>query len=87
MNDGVTILQRRGSAVWVRDVADDVVAYVDADLRSAGVQAIRVSHEKSDLMSTILDGLRRPCTHESCAPRDQNLHQTAARIVTARGRR
>jgi hypothetical protein len=27
-------------------------------------------------VSTILDGLRRPCTHESGAPRDQNLHQT-----------
>jgi hypothetical protein len=32
-----------------------VVAYVDADLRSAGVQTIGVSHEKSDLVSTILD--------------------------------
>jgi hypothetical protein len=53
-----------------------VVAYIDADLRSAGVQAIAVSHEKFDLVSTILDGLRRPCTHESSAPRDQNLHQT-----------
>jgi hypothetical protein len=47
-----------------------VVAYIDADLRSARVQAIGVSHEKFDLVSTILDGLRRPGTHESSAPRD-----------------
>ena len=87
MNDGVTTVQRRGGAVWVCDVADDVIADVDADLRSAGVQAIRVSHEKSDVVSTILDGLRRPGTHESGAPGDQNLHQTAACIVVTADRR
>jgi hypothetical protein len=45
-------------------------------LRSAGVQAIGVSHEKFELVPIILGGLRRPGTHESSAPRDQNLHQT-----------
>jgi hypothetical protein len=76
MNDGVTTRERRSGAFWVCDVTDDMIAYVDADFRGAGVQAIGVSHEKSDVVSSVLDGLRRPGTHEPGAPGDQNLHQT-----------
>jgi hypothetical protein len=83
MNDGVTTLQCRGCAVWVCDVTDYVIGYVDANLRGAGVKAIRVSHEKSDVVSTILGGLRRPCAYESSAPGYQNLHQTLLRSVDA----
>ncbi len=53
VQDGVATLKRTHDRVAVGDVADRIVGDIDPELGDAGVQPVRIAHQKSDGMTGV----------------------------------